>query len=523
MIRRYLIPVLLSAALTAGFCGIGEVSASKQREADKVWNTSALTETIVEWISGQVLAESPVISTRVLSLRDNGLFLDAGSSSGVVPGQIFIIYRTQHDGSGEVVSGEVQVSWTREDYSFAEPIGELDPDDVTTLHFARLVNVPPVVSMTTRTSSGDDSVMLNNLLNSLADSLSSGRQITAVVGLSGDPSWKLTLSARLEGTALGATLQDPSGQSSSSINLDLWSGAVLAARIWLDPTYIEGDSTPFANYMAPPGRRIVALEAGNVLAGPRDELVLLDGADLRIYDLSRAEPRLLTQLTVDIPPGPVRHRSDTGSISLIDLDRNGTTEVCLAPPGASRGEIWSFTEDQWVLVDFLTWPPHAADTDTGGILVAPWQVSRPSLEPFNTRWVYPLLDSEERITTIDISLTSMAVVPDSGGATPTVAGTTTDGRLMLFPPGGVGEAVPGTWGDRLEVAMYSDGPVGIVSSPWFTNDVLYIIDLYSGTVLAEFGVPDGVVIDVATGDIDGDSRAEIITAVLAEDGVRIYY
>jgi hypothetical protein len=118
---------------------------------------------------------------------------------------------------------------------------------------------------------------------------------------------------------------------------------------------------------------------------------------------------------------------------------------------------------------------------------------------------------------------NIAVIPETRTGPPSLVVLDTEGVLRLLPYSGGSEALSGKWGNAFAVALYRNSPVGILTSRSITSDTLTLLDLYSDTVLAQFPVEGGPVIDIALGDIDRDGESEILVAVLEEDGVKIYY
>jgi len=254
-----------------------------------------------------------------------------------------------------------------------------------------------------------------------------------------------------------------------------------------------------------------------------DELAVLDGSNLWVYDLSRTEPQLLNSLTVSIPPGPVRHRDDGGSIQLIDINGDSLSEFCISPPGGIRGEIWGLQGDDWVLNEYLSYPPRAVDDIQGGVLVAPYTINSFALDPGQLKWEYPMSERESSRLSLNFSPVDIAVLPETRSGAPSLAALDTEGVLRLLPNSGGVEILNGKWGDQMAVGVHRNSPIGILASPSITSDTLTLLDLYSGTVLWTFPVPGGPIIDIALGDIDRDGKSEIIVAVLEEEGVKIYY
>jgi hypothetical protein len=487
------------------------------------WDISATSSTLAEWASERLLGKQDAILTNVLSVREDGCFLGAGSLQGVTVGQVFEIYRPARDGGREEIAGFVQVAWTRDDYCFALPRGGLDMADVSSLHFARLVHVAPTVALVSDTSEGGGGPELDALLRAIHALLSARGNIRPVLGEPGEPAWTLTVTPDLEGVTVRATLSAPDGEVSGTITLDPSSGQRLAGETWLDPSYLTGAHTPFEHYLAPPGRRTVRIAAGNLVAGVGDELVVLDGADFWVYDLSGPQARLLSSLSVSIPPGPVRHREDNGSLELGDLDGNGLADVCVAPPGASRGEVWRLEGDDWVQLGFLPHPARALAPKSGAVLVLPSLIDAPALDSSFAFWFFPLEERASFFVQLNFSPTGIASLPESDSDLPALLAVDLTGTLFRVSSTGEHTALAGKWGDCVRVASYRTGPIALVSSPWFEGDVLTLLDPVDGEVIADFPVPGGSIIDIALGDIDKDNKAEILVAALAEEGVRIYY
>ena len=487
------------------------------------WNVSSTASEIVDWSLDLILADTLLISARVLSTNEDGCFIDAGSQDGVAVGQVYEIYHTPYNGGDEEVTAEVQIVWTRGDYSFAEPRGSSSVENISDLHFARLIHLPPVVSLIADSSEGYASSDLDRLLQAISGILGVRGTVRPVLGLSREPSWKITITPDSEGMTLRVTVTNPGGETVGSTTLDPATGEIYTAMNILDPTYLTGESTPFANFIAPPGRRIVSIACGNIVPGMADELAVLDGSNLWIYDLSRAEPQLLHSLTVYIPPGPVRHRDDGGSIQLLDINGDSLAEICISPPGGIRGEIWGLQGDDWVLYEYLSDPPRAVDNIQGGVLVAPYMINRFALDPARLTWEFPMSERDSSGLTTGFFPVDIDVIPETGTGAPSLAALDINGVLRLLPKSGGTEILDGTWGDRIEIAMHRNSPIGILTSPSITSDTLTLIDLYSGTIFSRFPVPEGPIIDLALGDIDRDGKSEIIAAVLEEDGVKIYY
>lgn len=523
MLHRIAYLIVFCCFLTlAGLRADGTMVNQKQ-DTGKGWNISATASTTVEWALDLVLAEYPSISARILSVNEGGCFIDAGSQDGVSVGQVYEIYRVQHNGGQEEIAGEVQVAWTREDYSFAEPRGWTSIEDLSTLHFARLIRLPSTVSLISNPSEGFAGPDLDRLLQAVHGLLSVRASVRPVLGISSEPSWKLTFTPDFEGLTIRIAINAPGGETVSNIMLDPLSGEVFTARNLLDPSYLTGESSPFEHYIAPPGRRVVSIACGNIVPGLADELVVLDGSNLWIYDLSWDEPRLLNSLTISIPPGPVRHRDDGGALQLVDLDGNSLAEICLAPPGGVRGEIWSLSGDEWILLGYLPYPPVAVDTHSRGVLVAPYMINSNSLDPSLVSWRYPLSERESSRLYMNFSPSDIAVIPETKAGFPSLAAINIDGVLSILPHSGGIEILDGVWGTQVEIAIHRNSPIAILTSPSIVSDKLTLLELYSGIILAEFPVPNGPVIDIALGDIDRDGKSEILVAVLEEEGVKIYY
>jgi hypothetical protein len=494
---------------------------TKQAEA-KGWNFSATASTLAQWVAGILFAENLNIQAIVLSVREDGVFIDAGSVDGVTVGQVYEIYRAAHDTSPEEVAGRVQVAWVREDYCFANPVGQIDLSRVSTLHFARLIHVPPALTIVSDTSLGGDAAQLDQLIDATGAIL-----IARTVKLTGvgsrEPSWRLVLTPDKEGQSVGASLTSPGGDIAGTIVVDPATGRRLANEAWLDPSYLSGTASPFERFLAPPGRRSVKIASGDLVPGGADELAVLDGSDLYVYDLSGAEPRLLNSLTVSIPPSPTRFREDAGSLELIDLDGNGVDEVCIAPPGGSRGEVWSYSGDTWVPLGFLPHPARTTAPGSGAVLVGQYLGDFPALDPAGLSWFYPLTQKEPVSLGIGFSPIAVASMPGATAQLPEILAINRSGILYRVSPGIEPLALPGSWGDCVRVAGDSEGAVGLLTKPSINSDVLTLVDPVDGNVLAEFPYPDGPIIDIATGDVDRDGKAEILIAAIHPEGVRIYY
>jgi len=523
MVRRVLMVCIVAVFALTAHIYAATSDQSKQPQVAKAWNISSTASALTEWASQSILAERLDISARVLAVRQDGCHIDAGSQDGVTVGMIFEVYRVLQVGGPEEVAGEVQVAWTREDYSFAEPRGGLNLDQVSTLHFARLVNKPPAVAIIADTFEGAGGTDLDRLLQAVYGLLGVRGSVRPVLGEPGEPAWRLVIAPDAEGLSLRASLAKPGGEVSGTIALDPLTGQRIEVRGWLDPSYLAGTHTPFEHFMAPPGRRSASIACGDVVPGPVEELAVMDGSDLWIYDLSMAEPRLVNSLSVSIPPGPVRHRDDGGALELVDLDGDGLAEVCLAPPGAARGEAWELEGDNWVLLEYLPNPPRASDSRIGAVIVGPYLVDSPALDPSLLQWVFPLSERGPEAFTPGFSLTDIATLPGSGGRLPEVVAVDTDGTLRILSPPADVRALDGKWGSCIAVAMSRNSPLVLASAPTLSTDVLSILDPYSQDVLAEFPSPAGPIIDIALGDVDGDGKTEILVAVLEQEGMRIYY
>jgi len=497
------------------------ISADAQTAVE--WDVSATASSLTEWTLDHIMADVLDIDTRILSTREDGCFIDAGSEDGVAVGQVFEIYRSPHSGGPEEILGQVQVAWTRTDYSFAGPRSGLDINKVTTLYFARLIHTPPSVALVSDISEGYIGDDLDRLLQAVYGFLSVRHNIKPILGPPDEPAWRLIIMPDFEGTIIRATLTDPGGEIYGTLTIDPSTGERPPEQLMLDQIYLADTTFPFQNSLAPPGRRSVKIACGNIVPSPADELAILDGRSLWVYDLTTSEPRLLTSLNISIPPGPVRHREDAGSLVLVDLDNDGQDEVCLAPPGGEHGEVWDFSSDKWEHLEFLENPPRAADSRTGGILTAPWKLTSASLDNGLLKWVYPFSDQETTALRSSNSITDIAVVPSDASSLPDLVLSDLSGRLYYQTGESDGHFLSGTWGCPVDVAMVGKNPAVLATSTGITSDTLTIFDLKMENPLAVFPIPKGPIVDITTGDIDRDRKAEIIIAVLEEDGIKIYY
>jgi len=513
----------LTVKFAAAFAILACLTLSLSAQTAVDWDISATASSITEWTQNTVFEDVLDINTRVLSTREDGCFIDAGSRHGVAVGQVYEIYRSSHSGDSEETIGEVQVAWTRNEYSFAEPRAGLDVNSITTLHFARLIETQPSVALISDISEGYIGNDLDRLLQAIYGLMSVRRNINPILGPARERTWRVVIMPDFEGTTIRAQITDPGGEIFGTLTLDPSTGQRPPERITLDPFYLTDMQFPFINSLAPPGRRSVKIACGNITPDTVEELAILNGRNLWVYDLSLAEPRLVTSLTVSIPPGTVRHREDTGSLVLVDLDGDGQDEVCLAPPGGKYGEIWRLDGDNWVQLEFLEHPPHAADAETGGVLIAPWRLTSPSLDNGLAKWVYPLSDEDDLTLRLSNTVAGTAVVPGTGGEFTELVLSDPSGRLYHQTRETGGRFLDGTWGSPVAIAMVEKNPVVIATSTSITSDVLTIFELHSGDTLALYPILAGPIIDIAVGDIDRDRKAEIIIAVLEEDGVKIYY
>ena len=491
-------------------------------QTDNNWDTRKTAAALAGWATDFILADLPDIVTRVLSTSDTGCYLEAGTVDGVNAGQVFEIYRVWHDGAPDEIAGQVQVAWTREDYSFCEPRGNLDLSEVTSFNFARIVHLPPVLALISDTSEGGGGPELDRLLQ-LTSSLIGQASVRTILGEPDENSWRLILTPDLFGLSLRASLINPGGETAAGIMLDPQSGTRISGAARLDPSYLSGNATPYEHNLAPPGRRAVRIASGNIYPGAGDELAVLAGSDLWIYDLSGPEARLLSTLSLTIPPGPVRHREDAGSLELIDLNDDGLMEVCVAPGGAIRGELWQLEGDEWAVLEYLPHPAHAVAASDGAVLVAPWLLTSPALNPRAMSWFYPLSERESESLTFNFSPTGIAVLPTIDRSNPVLLATDSNGSLYRIPIGEPIRQLPGEWGSCIKTGMGQNRPIALVTGPGLLSDSLKIINPIDGQIYGEFPLAAGVIIDIALGDIDRDNLAEIIVATLESEGVRIYF
>ncbi|HEX9745565.1 MAG TPA: hypothetical protein VGB30_09070 [bacterium] len=485
------------------------------------WSISTTSSALSSWTENLLLAEFLNISTRVLSVKEDGCYLDAGSESGISVGQVFEIYRSAHDRSPETILGQVQVAWTREDYSFAEPLGNLKPDDITSLHFARSVNVPPTLiiqmdpALTERT--GETATLIDAVILRLQQ-----LDIRAYTRTS-ERSWRLTLLTDFDGAIIRATLFNITGEVVGTIVINPVTGERVRDELWLDPSYLTGAATPFEHFIAPPGRRQIKIACGNIYAAGGEELAILDGSDVWVYDLSGEEARLLDTVSIDIPAGPARFREDRGSLVTVDIDGNGHHELCVAPPAGIRGEIYRLESSGWVQLGFLDNPARSEGPWEGSVIMGSIGSNTPVFNSSSFKAVQPLSeDPADEISLgagiIDIAHYQTSDSPFKGMITLDINGT-----LGVVPPGGERRELPGKWGISVTGANYSNGPLALVSSADFYGDTLSIIKIDNGTELESFRISSGQIIDITTGDIDRDNLAEIVVAVIEPDGVKIYY
>jgi len=520
-----LLTLLLVSLLFASGQASALTSLQSKQSSGKDWNISATASALTNWAVSQVLAYYVEISARVVSVAEDGsgCFIDAGQLDGVTVGMVFEIYRTAHGDDPGEIAGTAQIAWVREDYCFAESMGDLDLSRISTLFFARLVDIPPAVALISDTSEGGGGVDLDRLLQAIFGLFSVRRNIRPILGVPSEPAWRLTITPDFEGNTVRATLSEPGGEITGNIVIDPFTGERPPVYPWLDPSYIAGTATPFEHYLAPPGRRSVRITAGNIFPGAADELAILDGSDIWIYDLSRIEPRLLSSFSVSIPPGPVLHREDRGSLEPIDLDENGQMELCVSPPGGIRGEIWQFDGNTWVLHQYLQAPAREVDPRIGAVIIAPYLETVPAFDPAQLMWVFPTTESESSPVGAGWPVTDIAIVPGERTWLPPLVVTDTTGTLWYVDRRLEPRALDGRWGSCLKVAMNPDSPVVLITSVSVSDDILTLLDPYTGLVLAQFSMPDGPIIDLALGDIDHDGKSEILTAVLADEGVRIYF
>ncbi|HDS29772.1 MAG TPA: hypothetical protein ENN67_01885 [Firmicutes bacterium] len=512
--------ILLIGLMPVSETASGKVSDSKQ--ASVVWDITRTASTLASWTADFILGELPDISARVMSVRDDGLFLDAGALHGVVPGQVFEIYRVFHDAKPEEIGGQVQVAWTREDYSFCEPRGATDLTGISELYFARIVHLPPAIALIAGASPGAGSREVERVLDQTGSLLSKTR-VHTIYGETHERTWRLILTPDYSGSTINASLSNPAGEITANILIDPRTGLRISGQARLDPAYLNGSKSPFNRYLAPPGRRVVKVATGNIIPGVGDELAVLAGSDLWIYDLSGTEARLVSTLSVQIPPGQVRHREDIGSIVLIDLDDNGVMELCVSPPGGARGEVWRLDGDEWVLLGFLPHPARAVSHRNKSVLVGNYLVDSPAFNAGGLFWTYPLTDRANESATLSFPAADIAVVQSGERERTALVAVDLKGRLYHIVQNETPRQIPGEWGTCVRTAMSSSGPVALVTSPAITRDKLSIINISDGTILREFQLDSGVIIDVALGDLDRDNLSEIIIAALEPEGVRIYY
>jgi hypothetical protein len=130
---------------------------------------------------------------------------------------------------------------------------------------------------------------------------------------------------------------------------------------------------------------------------------------------------------------------------------------------------------------------------------------------------------ESELLGIGFSAVDLVPVPGERTWLPGLLAIDTNGTLWDLPNRGAPHAINGNWGNCLEIAMYSGGPLALLTSGSLTDDRLTLLQPYTDTILIEFPVETGPIIDLALGDIDRDGRTEILVAVLEEEGVKIYY
>jgi hypothetical protein len=486
------------------------------------WNVEATGAAIVKWASDILFAETPDIKTSVLSVRDNGVFLDAGSLKKVTPGLVFEIYRAPHEDVGETIAGRVQVAWTHDDYCFASPLSAIDLTTVSSLYFARLVRVPPSVALIKDGSKNSDPASLDKLATLIESGLSA-KSAKVSTEASTEPQWHLTLTPDSVAGSIISSLTAPGGGLVGTILLDLRNGGRLSGRALLNPQYISGNLSPFEKYLAPPGRRSVRIESGRMVTGNQDELAVLDGSDFYVYDLSGVDPRLLSSFSVSIPLGQVRHREDSGSIELCDLDGNGMDEVLIAPPGGNRGEVWRFKSDNWDRLGFISSPAWATAPQVGGAMIGQYLSGTPALDPATLSWFFPLTTKEPIKIDLRVSPTSVASLPETSQKLPAFLVVDQKRTLYKYSTDGGLVAIQGLWGNCVRVAQTANGPVALLTSPSLTSDELTILNPSDGKVLAKYPYADGPIIDIAVGDINQDGYSEILVAAIHPEGVRIYY
>ncbi|MFH1676776.1 MAG: hypothetical protein ABIC40_07090 [bacterium] len=487
------------------------------------WDIPATAKTIASWTGEQVFSDRKEIRARILSTKEDGCFIDAGSGGGVTVGQNFEVYEIPRDNSGEKVIGIVQVKWTRDDYSFCEPRGGLSMEDVTVQYFVRTSRAKPNLWVKSETSSGTVGPEFESLIRAVQNNLGASKNVNLITSEGDRSDFKLVLAPDPSGYSVRASIVAPDATITGSIVVNLLTGERITGRFRLDPSYIAKTASPFEHFLAPPGRRAVRIASGDIIPGSGDELAVLDGSDLWVYDLSGSQAKLLSSLSVSIPPADIRHRSDSGSLELIDLDGDGQVEVCIAPPGGSRGEIRTPKNDDWVLLAYLPYPARASATSIGGVLVAPFLSGVPAFDPQRIQWSFPLSENDPIPFNAGFAPVSVDMLPAATGEIPSVIALDIDGILHKILPNGTSTTFGGTWGDMVRVAESGDGPVIIVSSNDFFGDSLILLDPSSGKEFARFPSPGGPIIDIALGDIDRDANTEILVAVLDSDGIKIYF
>ena len=487
------------------------------------WNISATAKTIASWAGEQVFTERKEIRARILSTKEDGCFIDAGSSAGVAVGQNFEVYEIPRDNSAEKVIGIVQVKWTRDDYSFCEPRGGLSMKDVTVQYFVRTSSAKPNIWVKTEMPSGESGPEFDNLVGNVRNNLGANKNVNVISGEGDSTDFKLVLATDPSGYSVRASIVAPDGTIAGSIVVNPLTGERITGKFRLDPSYLAKTATPFEHFLAPPGRRAVRIASGDIVPGSGDELAVLDGSDLWVYDLSGPQAKLLSSLSVSIPPSDVRHRSDSGSLELIDLDGDGQVEACIAPPGGSRGEIWNPENDEWVLLGYLPFPARTSASSIGAVLVAPYLTGIPAFDPAGLQWFFPLSENKPISFNAGFAPVSADVLPAATGEIPSVIALDIGGVMHKILPNGSSSAYDGIWGDIVRVANSANGAVIIVSSSEFIGDSVTLLDPSSGKELARYASPGGPIIDIALGDIDRDASTEILTAVLDSDGIKIYF
>lgn len=485
------------------------------------WEISGISFSIAQWAAGIMLTKGPEIKSVVLSTRDDGVFLDAGINKDVEVGQVFEIYRASHENKSEEIIGKVKVAWTREDYCFAVPFGQIDLSKVTTVHSARLVFTPPVLQIIPDSSRSHDS-RLNQLIVNIT-SLLAAKSIQIANQNSNESVWRMHLALDEYGTILNVSLLSPGSTVASSVMFNLITGQKFGSEPWLDESYLDGTASPFAHYLAPPGKRLVRIASGNLIAGKGDELAVLYGSDLYIYDISGTEAKLLNSFSVSIPSVSVRHREDAGSLELIDLDDNGLDEVCVAPPGGSRGEIWSYNGHDWIPLGFLPAPARAVEPQLGAVLIGQYLDNAPAFNQRSLKWYFPLSDNRTADVFTGFSPLAVAAVSRTNQDLPDIIAVNRNGVLMRVLTNGQQVMLGGQWGTSIKMAYHRNGSVVLLTRPSLLKDSLVLVDSSSGAILAEYPYPNGPIIDIAVGDINMDGRSEIMTAAINPEGVHIYY